>query len=77
MFVARYSTAADVCGLFPILAGRATPSFKVDIGPSWELMDALISPCSLRKVLPLPPWLYPLKTTIRAHAIERLITLRV
>ena len=35
----------------------ATPSFKVDIGPSWELMDALISPCSLRKVLSLPPWL--------------------
>ena len=26
----------------------ATPSFKVDIGPSWELMDALSSPCSLR-----------------------------
>ena len=35
----------------------ATPSFKVDIGPSWELMDALVSPCSLRKVLPLRPWL--------------------
>ena len=27
----------------------ATPSFKVDIGPSWELMDALVSPCSPRK----------------------------
>ena len=25
-----------------------TPSFQVDIGPSWELMDALVSPCSLR-----------------------------
>ena len=24
----------------------ATPSFKVDIGPSWELMDALVSPCN-------------------------------
>ena len=35
----------------------ANPSFKVDIGPSWELMDALVSPCSPRKVLPLRPWL--------------------
>ena len=31
--------------------------FKVGIGPSWELVDALVRPCSLWKVLPLPPWL--------------------
>ena len=35
----------------------ATRWFKVDIGPSWELVDALVRQCSLRKVLPLPPWL--------------------
>ena len=35
----------------------ATRWFKVDIGPSWELVDALVRLCSLRKVLPLRPWL--------------------
>ena len=31
--------------------------FKVGIGPSWELVDALVRLCSLRKVLPLRSWL--------------------
>ena len=34
-----------------------TRSFKVDIGPSWELVDALISLHDLREVLPLLLWL--------------------
>ena len=35
----------------------ANPAFKVDIGPSWELVDALISLHDLREVLPLLLWL--------------------
>ena len=35
----------------------ATRWFKVGIGPSWELVDALVRLCSLRQeVLPLRPW---------------------
>ena len=46
----------------------ATRWFKVDIGPSWELVDALIRPCSLRKVLPLLLWLSVSRTITAAAA---------